>query len=77
VPPQLAAGPRTYLEYYQDATNDPWVGNYAALMGQYDAIAAVVPEMLTLRMLAYGPDTPQAFVMLAAGDFPRKWGKSS
>jgi hypothetical protein len=41
-------GPWTYHEYYLDATNDPWGGNYGALMGQYDAIPAVGLEALTL-----------------------------
>ena len=50
-PPQPAVGPRTYREYYLDATNDPWAGHYGALMGQYDAIPGVVPDALTLRML--------------------------
>jgi hypothetical protein len=78
VPPQLAVGPRTYHEYYRDATNDPWTGNYAALMRQYDAIAAVVSETLTLRMLAYGPDTPQTFVSCWLQEqIPRKWDTSS
>jgi hypothetical protein len=70
-PPQpvpLPIGPRMYLEYYNDAANDPWNGVYAGLMAQYEAIAANTPEALLTRMLlAYGPSTPQAFVMLAAG----------
>ena len=68
-------GPRTYHEYYLNATNDPWGGNYGALMGQYDAIPAVGPEALTLRMLAYGQNTPQAFVMLASGTDPATVGR--
>ena len=50
-------------------------GQLLVLMGQYDAIAVVVPELRTLRMLAYGPDTPQACVMLAAGVDPTEVGQ--
>jgi hypothetical protein len=68
-------GPRTYREYYLDATNDPWAGHYGALMGQYDAIPGVMPEALTLRMLSYGHSTPQAFIMLTAGADPMAVGR--
>ena len=74
-PPPPTVGPRTYREYYLDAANDPWAGNYGALMRQYDAIPAVVPDALTLRMLSYGPSTPQAFIMLAAGPDPAVVGR--
>ena len=74
-PPPPTVGPRTYREYYLDAANDPWAGNYGALMRQYDAIPAVVPDALTLRMLSYGPSTPQAFIMLAAGPDPAAVGR--
>ena len=74
-PPQpalLPVGPRRmYLEYYNDAGNDPWNGAYAGLMGQYEAITANTPEaLLTWMRLAHRPSTPQAFIMLAAGPDP-------
>lgn len=55
-----------YLEYY----NDAWNGAYTGLMGQYEAIAVNTPKALLTWMLAYGPSTPQAFIMLAAGPDP-------
>jgi len=36
-------------------------------MSLFTTVAANTPEGLTTRMLAYGPATPQAYVMLAAG----------
>jgi hypothetical protein len=63
-------GPHTYLEIYSNAANDPWGGEYRDIMSQYNTVAANTPEALTMRMLAYGPSMPQAYVMLAAGMDP-------
>ena len=76
VPPLApAVGPRTYLEIYSDAANDPWGGVYRDIMSQFTTVAANTPETLTTRMLAYGPTTPQAYVMLAAGTDPGVVGR--
>jgi hypothetical protein len=75
VPPQLPVGPRTYLETYSNAANDPWQGAYADLMAQYTTVAAITPEILMTHMLSYGPEMPQAFIMLAAGADPVQLGR--
>ena len=74
-PPVPAVGPRTYLKTYSNAANDPWGGVYRDIMSQFTTVAANTPEALTTRMLAYGPTTPQAYVMLAAGTDPGVVGR--
>jgi hypothetical protein len=69
------AGPRTYLEIYSNTANDPWGGVYRDIMSLFTMVAANMPEGLTTRMLAYGPATPQAYVMLAAGTDPAVVGR--
>ena len=74
-PAPLPVGPRSYREFYANAANDPWAGNYAGLMGQYLAVPANTPEALLTRMLAYGPGTPQAFIMMEAQADPLLLGR--
>lgn len=74
-PVPQALGPRTYREFYSDASRDPWGGDYTALLGQYATTAATTPEQLLVRTLSYSQDTPQAFAMLAAGRDPALVGR--
>lgn len=62
------AGPLTYAEYYQDASNDPYNGEYTAAMQTYNVplanAAVIAPGPLAQQVYASASTVPMSFVLL-------------